>query len=180
MTDTNHYKSLEEVLTSIKVPKQIRDSLAFIDLLYISFDGTEQTGQLVVHKDLVADIKAIFKKLHERKFPIHKMVPIVAYGWDDEASMQDNNTSAFNYRRTIATNILSNHSFGRAIDINPRQNPFFAQDGNVYPLGAVYDPAIPGTVTKDSNVVRIFKEYGWEWLGEREQNPDYQHFQKLI
>ena len=173
------YSSLEEALAGLEIPSDIRETLVLIDIKHLSFDGSIRNGQLVLHQDLAQETKAIFDFLTECRFPIQKVIPIVAYGWDDEASMQDNNTSAFNYRQIVATNTLSSHSFGRAIDINPLQNPYFARDGKVYPEGSVYDPAVIGTITKDAEAVRLFKGYGWEWLGEREQNPDYQHFQKL-
>ena len=173
------YSSLEEALSGIFIPDEIRASLVLIDVLYRSFGGTDEIGQLVVHEELVLEMQELFSFMHGQGFPIQKVVPIAAYGWDDEASMRDNNTSAFNYRRIIGTNDLSNHSFGRAIDINPRLNPYYAKDGNSYPAGATYDPTLPGTLVQDSEIVRAFKERGWRWLGEREENADYQHFDKL-
>jgi len=120
----------------------------------------------------------IFGDLLKQEFPIDKMIPIAAYNWDDEASMQDNNTSAFNYRSIIATDTLSKHSFGRALDINPKLNPYYAYDGEVYPKGARYDSALPGTLVDGSSAVRTFTERGWQWLGSRERHQDYQHFEK--
>jgi peptidoglycan LD-endopeptidase CwlK len=93
--------------------------------------------------------------------------------------MQDNNTSAFNYREIIGTNRVSNHSLGRAIDINPMQNPYYALDGNTYPVGATYEQNAKGTILSTGEVVAVFKKYGWDWLGERSKNKDFQHFQKL-
>ena len=170
--------SLEDALRGLEIPAEVRRDLVLIDLPYISFSDTEEQGQLVVHRDLESDLKSIFKELLTIRFPIEKMVPIVAYDWDDERSMQDNNTSAFNYRLIIGTGELSNHSWGRAIDINPRLNPYHARDGKIYPNGATLNPSVPGTITRESPIVRIFTSRGWMWGGTWKGREDYQHFQK--
>lgn len=173
------YDSLADALAGTTAPLHIANSLALVHIPYIDFEGKSQTGQLVIHHELCDEVEAIFAALYAAKFPIQKMIPITAYGWDDEASMVDNNTSAFNYRQIIGTDRLSNHSYGRAIDINPLQNPYFAYDGKVYPTGAKYEKEAPGTIWADGLAAKIFKEYRWNWLGEREQNADYQHFEKV-
>ena len=115
--------TFDEALVGKEIPDEIRENLTIIDVPYFSFKGKTQNGQLVVHTELAADVKQIFKELLEIRFPIERMVPAVGYDWDDDKSMADNNTSAFNYRLIYGTNRLSNHSYGRAIDINPVQNP---------------------------------------------------------
>lgn len=174
------YSSLEEALVGSLAPKEIQAGLHLFTVQYISYDSLLHQGQVVVDARVSAQVQDIFRELLEKKFPIYKVVPIAAYAWDDEASMQDNNTSAFNYRKILATDSLSNHSLGLAIDINPKQNPYFAYDGNVYPMCAVYDVSVQGTIHKESDIVKIFMSYGWAWLGEREENKDYQHFEKYF
>ncbi len=49
----------------------------------------------------LARVKQIFDEIEATGYPITKVVPIVAYEWDDDASIADNNTSAFNYRHVI-------------------------------------------------------------------------------
>ncbi len=110
-------------------------------------------------------------------FPIEKVVPIVAYGWDDETSMRDNNTSAFNYRFVQGTEILSNHSYGRAIDINPLFNPY-VKGSVVQPHGATYSPARSGTIVDKDSVVLLFEGVGWTWGGHWQNLKDYQHFER--
>ena len=179
MLTDQHFSSLNEALNGLEIPARIRDTLALIEVPYISFKGTEEKGQLVIHTELAEEVFSLFQELYSHQFPIHRVVPVAAYGWDDLASMEDNNTSAFNYRQIIGTDLLSNHSLGRAIDINPLQNPYYALDGRVYPARAVHDLAKPGTLHKDSVAVSLFKEKGWVWLGEREEHKDYQHFEKI-
>jgi len=173
------YTSLEEAVRGTEASAEICDSLALVDVEYLSFDGFVHAGQIVVHKDLVADVKELFASLLSMQFPIQSAVPILAYGWDDEKSMLANNSSAFCYRPVMGTDRLSNHSYGRALDINPLLNPYFAKDGNIYPAGATYNPLVPGTIASNDAVVALFREKGWEWGGDWEAVKDYQHFQKL-
>ncbi len=172
------FKSLEEALKGLDVPAEIRETLVLVDVQYLSFDGCLHAGQLVVHKDLKEEVVEIFSALLHIGFPIEKVVPIVAYGWNDEASMGANNSSAFNYRLILGTDRLSNHSYGRAIDINPMQNPYFARDGKVHPVGATHNPSVPGTLTVDSEAVAIFKAKGWIWGGDWKVPVDFQHLEK--
>ena len=113
-------------------------------------------------------------------FPIHKVMPVVAYGWDDEASMANNNSSAFNYRVIMGTERLSNHSFGNAIDINPLQNPYFARNNRVYPAHARYQMEKPGTLVRHGAAVELFKSKGWLWGGDWTVPLDYQHFERPL
>ncbi len=107
------------------------------------------------------------------------MIPIVAYGWDDETSMQDNNTFAFNYRTILGTDRLSKHALGVAIDINPKLNPAVSESGLVQPKGAVYNTRREGTILADSDVVLLFKSFNWKWGGEWKDDKDWQHFEKV-
>ncbi|HWH07042.1 MAG TPA: M15 family metallopeptidase [Candidatus Paceibacterota bacterium] len=167
-----------EALKGKEVPDDVRDSIELIDVTYISFDGALHQGQIIVHKDLVTEVIEIFEGLRALRFPIEKVVPVVAYDWDDNASMAANNSSAFNYRTVAGTDRLSNHSFGRAIDINPALNPYTQIDGLVMPPGAVYDPSRPGTFVTDSEAVRLFTDRGWTWGGTWINTKDWQHFEK--
>ena len=171
-----HY-TLSEALAGLQIPSDIKKDLRLVNVCYYSFDGKIHEGQLVIHKDLVNDIKTIFEVLENKKFPIKKVIPIAAYGWSDDSSMKDNNTSAFNYRVVEGTDRLSNHAYGRAIDINPWLNPQIKKD-KVSPEGAVYNPKEPGTIIRNSIVVKTFLKHDWEWGGDWHSLKDYQHFEK--
>jgi hypothetical protein len=168
--------TLEQALAGINVPNDICASLALVHVRHVGFDGAEHDGQLVVHGELADEVRAVFTELLARRFPIEKIVPVVAYGWDDDASMADNNSSGFNYRVIAGTDRLSNHAFGRAIDINPVQNPYVRIDGLVMPTGATYDTSVPGTVTED--IAGLFTKLGWKWGGHWTDRKDWQHFDK--
>jgi peptidoglycan L-alanyl-D-glutamate endopeptidase CwlK len=168
--------TLEEALHGKEIPREIRETLTIVTVPFFSFAEMLGEGQLVVHAELAADVENIFRALLDRRFPIHHMVPIAAYGWSDDVSMAANNTSAFNYRVIAGTDQLSHHATGRAIDVNPVQNPYVGVDGAVSPAGAAYNLGQQGTVT--DVVVSVFKSYGWEWGGDWGDRKDWQHFQK--
>jgi peptidoglycan LD-endopeptidase CwlK len=170
--------NLEEALKGLEVPDEIREELVVITVPYISFEGTSNEGQVVAHKKVLEELKEIFSELHALGFPIHRITPISAYGWDDEASMAANNTSAFNYRLIYGTQELSNHARGLAVDINPLINPYTARDLSIHPEGAEYIPARPGTFTAESAAVNAFLSRGWKWGGDWPVK-DWHHFYKV-
>jgi poly-gamma-glutamate synthesis protein (capsule biosynthesis protein) len=96
--------------------------------------GPDATGELVVHRLLAAEVEALMRVLYDAGFPLESARPIEDFNGSDDASMAANNTSAFNCRAktpallpdgTPAPVEYSVHSYGAAIDINPRKNPYF-------------------------------------------------------
>src|SRR3989344_3798220 len=170
--------TLEEALAGKEIPEEIKNNLILINVFYFSFDGLTHSGQLVVHKKVAYELMKIFDELLKIKFPIEKVIPVSAYSWIDEDSMLANNTSAFNYHLIYGTNKLSNHSYGLAIDINPRTNPYVAEDGKIFPAGASYNSGKPGAIAKGDEVVSLFTSRGWEWGGSWQDRKDWQHFEK--
>ena len=170
--------SFEEAIEGTKAPKNVVDSLTLLNVKYISFDGKIHSGQLIINKLVKNDIEEIFELMLEHRFPIEKVKPITVYNWSDDASMEDNNTSAFNYRNIAGTNRLSNHSFGRAIDINPLMNPVIYKDGKVSPPNGHYDIKKSGTFSAENFVVKEFVKRGWRWGGNFSQYKDNHHFDK--
>lgn len=169
--------SLNESLSKISIPSDIKNNLRLVDVYYYSFDGNLHRGQIVIYKDLVNDIRKIFEVIRLNKFPVQIVIPVVHYNWSDIKSMEDNNSSAFNYRNVTGTKLRSAHSIGKAIDINPLLNPQI-KHGKIIPQGASYNPLKPGTLTRTSIVVKEFLKLGWNWGGDWETTKDYQHFEK--
>jgi hypothetical protein len=168
--------SLEAALKGCKCPEDIKQDQALVDVQYYSFDNHLHTGQIVVNKDLADDVKEIFKEIADSKFPIAKVVPICKYDWSDDDSVAADNTSGFNYRTVPATHHLSHHALGRAIDLNPAENPYMDP---VRGTDQKYDPSVPGTLTRESPPTVIFRRHGWSWGGTWRRGRDYQHFEKL-
>ena len=153
--------------------------LRLVKLTHWGFDGQAHPGELVVHRDVADRILGVFASLFEARFPIQQIRLIDEFGGDDDRSMAANNTSAFNCRRVAGTSRWSQHATGRAIDINPVQNPYVRSSGDVRPPeGRPYirrDPNVPGLITANGPVVAAFARIGWPW-GGRWRSPDYQHF----
>lgn len=122
-TSTDKYP-LDPKIAGRRPPKAIIDCLTPVKVGYIDFEGRDRKGVLIVNKDLAKGVKRIFRKIKQIKFPIEKISPVSNYDWDDEKSMQANNTSSYNYRNMTGSTKLSTHAIGCAIDINPRLNPF--------------------------------------------------------
>lgn len=169
--------TLAEALAGTSAPVEIQRQQVLLDLEYWSFDGVLHRGQLMVHESVAGEIKEIFAVIQTARFPIGRMVPVVRYGWSDDVSMSENNTSGFNYRAIVGKTALSKHATGLAVDVNPRFNPYVKSE-LVLPPGAVYDPQIPGTLTADGAVVQAFSQHGWEWGGAWQTLKDWHHFEK--
>ena len=152
--------------------------LRFLEMTFVDFDGRVRKGEMVVHTDVAEDVVGVFRSLYEQRFPIERMSLVDLYGGDDDRSMAANNTSAYNCRRVAGADRWSEHAYGRAIDVNPVQNPYVRAGVVAPPAGSrflVRSPA-PGVVTADGPVVRAFRRIGWEWGGEWTSSKDYQHF----
>jgi D-alanyl-D-alanine carboxypeptidase len=159
------------------------------DLYLITVDhwdmaGRMRTGELVVNIDQVAAMTWTMKELHRQRFPIAQMELVDIYGANDDASMAANNTSAFNCRAVTGGSSFSTHSWGRAIDINPVQNPYVRGTTVLPPAGAPYvsnrSASTPGLITGASPIVALFSglsDGGWEWGGNWSSPKDYQHFE---
>lgn len=170
--------SFSEAIEGTTAPEEIVDSLALVDVLYYSFDGKKHQGQFLVNSDLEDDIYEIFALIEKLQFPVGKVIPIVAYKWQDHDSMAANNSSGFNFRVIEGTTKLSMHSLGKAVDINPVQNPVIYPNAVIAPKGAKYLPQNKGTFTADNAIVQEFIKRGWHWGGNFEQPKDYHHFEK--
>ena len=162
-----------------------RKDLRVVTVRYLNDKGEVTEGTLIVHRAVANDVLAIFDRLLEEKFTIHRIAPASYYDGNDDRLMKMNITSAFNCRRTTDGVGFSKHSWGAAIDLNPLWNPYVKGKKVLPPEGKKYATkrhAIdqPGLVTPGSAVVRIFKEKGWTWGGDWRKLKDYQHFEKKL
>lgn len=155
--------------------------LRLIHLSYWGFDQRSHQGVLIVNAQLTRDVITVFKALYDQRFPIERMQLIEQFDGNDERSMLANNTSAFNCRAvTGMPGLFSQHSYGRAIDINPLLNPYVKGKSITPPQGKRYfeERDYPGKITKDSVIYREFTRLGWDWGGNWLDVQDYQHFEK--
>ena len=161
------------------LPSPGLDQLRLLRIPFVDFEGREQTGQLITVDVLAEQVLAIFSALHTLAFPIASIRPMHEFSGDDGASMAANNSSCFNSRRIINSSRISLHALGRAIDINPIQNPVI-RDGKVRPdAGKAFcdrSKPVPGMFQPDSEATAIFLDAGWKWGGNWDNPKDYHHF----
>lgn len=155
------------------------EQLRLLTVSHWGFDRAVHQGELVVHRDQARAVLRVLRRLFRARFPIERMRLVDEYGGDDERSMAANNTSAFNCRAVPGSGSWSEHAYGRAIDINPLQNPEVL-GGKVSPAaGAEYvdrSRTAPGMIQAGDVVVRAFASAGWGWGGYWHSLQDYQHF----
>lgn len=159
-------------------PVPLRD-LRLITLSYWGFDGKTHDGELVAHRDAADDLVRAFHRLYDVRYPIRRMRRIDFYGASDDRSLVADNTSAFNCRLVAGTSHWSEHAFGRAIDINPVENPYIVGSHVSPPAGRAFVDRrrrARGMIHDGDAVVRAFASVGWGWGGHWRSPVDYQHF----
>lgn len=162
-----------------------REDLRYVHVRHMGFDGEAKDGELVVNKAIADDVLAIFAELYKADYPIEKVRLVDEYDADDEASMSDNNSSAFNFRFISHTTRISKHGLGMAVDINTRYNPYVKTvDGklSIEPAnGADYvdrSKDFPHKIDHEDLCYKLFKEHGFTWGGDWTHSKDYQHFER--
>ena len=172
-------------------PKNLR----YVRTLYTDFSGNTCMGEIIVNKSIAKKVSAIFHKLYKNKYQIRRMKLIDDYFPKkyksrqaaalkaDENSMNADNTSAFNYRKVAGSSMISIHSYGKCIDVNPFENPWVSKSGKVasnQKRSAKYanrSKKRAHMIYKNSYITKLFRKYGFLWGGTLFSDPDYQHFQ---
>ena len=155
--------------------------LRLLTVAHWGFDGGVHRGRLVVNRDAAAAMLGVMRKLFRLHYPIRQMRLVDAYGADDHRSMDADNTSAFNCRFVAGSGgVWSQHAYGRALDLNPLENPYVTASGYVSPpAGAPYadrSRRAKGLIHRGGPVVAAFAATGWKWGGNWPWPRDYQHF----
>ena len=159
-------------------PVSLRD-LRLLHVSHRGFDGRVRTGRLVVHRDVAREVVAVFRRLYEVGFRVRRMVPVDAYGGSDFRSIEADNTSAFNCRYVEGTRRWSEHAYGRALDLNPIENPYVSGGRTSHRASVPYldrSRRRPGMAYEGGSAVRAFDAIGWGWGGRWTGVKDYQHF----
>jgi len=161
-------------------PSSLARCLSLVPVEFHDYKGRLTKGELVVNRDLVADVRKVFRRIRDLRFPVKSAIAVQEFDWSDGKSMRADNTSAYNFRRVTGGTAISFHGLGRAIDINPHCNPYIS-GSTVLPSGATYDPSRACAMGSEKGrlVVEAFRELGWAWGGESIPGlKDYQHFEK--
>jgi D-alanyl-D-alanine carboxypeptidase len=180
------WKSMQNVSWHSSLPCPKRDELRLVHIPYVDFKGDRTSGDLLVDASLAEEVLKIFTEIAiDGSYRIERVQLIDAYAGDDFKSIEANNTSAFNCRRTTGAKTMSAHAKGRAIDLNPLINPYVDKKGTSHKKSLDYvtkqqraKSNAAGLIKADSLVVKTFKKYGWKWGGEWNSIKDYQHFSK--
>jgi hypothetical protein len=158
------------------------DELRLLRIGYWDFRGRAHIGRMIVAAPAVQPVRRAFARLYAARFPIRRMRLVDDYGASDFASIAADNTSAFNCRLATGSSRFSEHAYGRAVDIDPIENPY------VYPNGTTTHGASrpyldranhrPGMAFHGGVLVRAFQAVGWGWGGDWRppSATDYQHF----
>ena len=162
-----------------------REDLRYLHVLHMGFDGQTKEGELVVNKAIAEDVLAIFRQLYEAEYPIEKVRLVDEYDADDEASMSDNNSSAFNFRFISHTTKISKHGLGMAVDINTLYNPYVKTVNGKLSIEPANAEAyvdrsgdFPHKIDHNDLCYKLFTRYGFTWGGDWTHSKDYQHFEK--
>lgn len=167
-------------------PTPLRD-LRYIRVIYHDFNYIDRVGELIVHKSIANEIVWIFEELYTIGYPIREMRLISDFNGNDWRSIEADNTSAFNCRRATDSKKWSKHAFGRAIDINPLENPYISKRGHISHRASLKyrkrvhkdnSPEDRAVLLPKDRATLIFKSYGFKWGGDWRYIKDYQHFFK--
>ncbi len=143
---------------------------------YIDFQGRVHNGSLIMHRSLVLPTQKAFAQLYRWRFPIMVMQPasVNMPGLTDRSVL----TGGYECRFVAGTTKWSQHSYGRAVDVNPRQNPMIRGDyldppntewwlnRSRYAVGMVHE----------GGAVEAFTRQGFAWGGRWNSLKDYMHF----
>jgi hypothetical protein len=152
--------------------------LRVVRVSFHKFDGSPGWGRMVVHWRVAHDVVTVMRKLWRADYPIRRMRLVDAYGADDDRSMAADNTSAFNCRVVAGTTRWSMHAYGKAIDLDPVENPYVSGSHVSPSNGTKYADRCchPAIIHAGDAVVRAFASVGWGWGGSWSGAKDYQHF----
>jgi len=154
------------------------DELAYLVVDHVTFDGGTSRGELVVAAALAPRVVSLFRRLWQLGFPIRQLRLVDDYAASDDRSMSADNSSAFNFRVVDGTDELSQHALGRAIDLNPVENPWRRSDRLLPAEGAAFTDRTnirAGMIVRPGPVVAAFDELGWEWGGDWRHAFDDHH-----
>jgi hypothetical protein len=162
-------------------------TLRYLTALHKDGQGRTFLGEMVVNASIAPDVLEILRSLYDASYPIEKMRLIDHYCADDQASMEDNNSSAFNFRPRAHQTAISKHALGLAIDINPLYNPYVLTTESGYRIvepasaGAYLDRSadFPYKIERDDLCCTLFREHGFYWGGGwASRTKDFQHFER--
>jgi hypothetical protein len=156
-----------------------RGRLRYVRVTHYDFRGRVRTGELIVNASALRPLRPAFARLYHARFPIRRMRLVDDYAASDYRSIEADNTSAFNCRRVTGGSRWSEHAYGRAIDVNPIENPYVSTGHTAHRRSRRYldrSRHRRGMAYRGGALVRAFRRAGWGWGGSWSNPKDYQHF----
>ena len=150
--------------------------LRLLRVSYWGFDRRVHRGRLVVNASAAGPLRAVFRRLYVLRFPIRRMNPVNLNG-DDTASFECRDAAPSPCPGSSPTGHWSEHAYGEAVDLDPRENPYTGCGRTRDPTSVPYldrSRLRPGMVT--GAVVAAFRSIGWGWGGSWSGTKDYMHF----
>lgn len=143
---------------------------------YMDFDGAVHDGSLIVNRTIVPSTQKAFALLYEWHFPIMVMEPVAKNmpGLTDRTVL----TSGYECRNVAGTTKWSQHAYGLAIDVNPRQNPMIRGTYLDPPHSEPWIPRAPYRtgMIHPQGAEQAFTKNGFAWGGRWNSLKDYMHF----
>ena len=165
------------------------DSLRYLRIPHYDFNHEVRLGEMIVNVGIADSALAIFRTLFDNEYEINS-IRLIDDFWagdglsSDDASIAANNTSAFCYREIAGGTGLSNHAYGRAIDVNPYQNPYYrvvnGEPTDLFEWDWDYldrESGKPHMILRGDICQATFAAYGFTWGGDWADPVDYQHFE---
>ena len=170
------------------------EDLIYIKFLHYDFNNNVKEGELIINRKIKDNIINVLKELFDNKYQINSFKLIDNYFDNEEdkiaidrKSILDDNSYSFFYRKIYGTDKLSNHAYGLAIDINPRENPYLPVIDGKYDYTYLdeqdkyyienRDKNLDHVITHDDLLYKVFVKNGFSWGGDWDTSKDYQHFE---
>jgi hypothetical protein len=160
--------------------------LRVLTVTYHGFDHASHEGQLIVNRQFAHPLARVFRRLYGLNFQIHHLQLSYVYGTRRQQPKDRDPSGSFECRQAVpspcsggsGTGNWSAHAYGRAVDLNPVENPYVGCGMSRDPRSRKYfDRSIHrrGMVTR--RVRAAFASIGWGWGGSWTGNTkDYMHF----
>lgn len=161
-----------------RCPVKLTD-LRYVTVTFRGFDGRAHTGELLVNRSAAAGAVKAFEQLFAAGFPIERMVVASKAEVDAPPTGDGNTTGSYACRPVARGTSWSEHAYGRAIDVNPFQNPYLKGDVVLPELATAYGDrarVLPGMILPGSTAVKAFAANGFSWGGDYRSLKDWMHF----
>ena len=93
--------------------------LRYVKVLHYDHDENIRVGELVVNKDILDDVTAVFAELFEKKYPVNSMCLIDNYFGGETASSAKARSAERNNTTCFCGGAGTAEGFGKAIVLNP-------------------------------------------------------------